>query len=180
MNKQIFALTQNQPAIEISGDGKTYRALETHTVSSLSARLGVPKSTAHRWLQNETIPAQRLFNGSHRISSSILNELALRLKAETVKKRIQVEEQTRLSALLQEPAAASTDDLMDGYMQAKDPATRGQIWSEVSKRYRQNPHATAKTIAEATKRNSERIFKEPRWVNTYDKTLNKTVRTLVP
>ena len=180
MNKQIFALTQNQPAIQVSGDGKTYRALETHTVSSLSARLGVPKTTAFRWLQNETIPAQRLHNGSHRISSSILNELALRLKAEGIKKRIQVEEQTRLSALLQDPAAASTEDLVDGYMTAKDPATRGQIWSEVSKRYRQYPHVVAEQISQATKRNAERLAKEPKWVNTYDKTLQRTVRTLAP
>ena len=149
-------------------------------MSSLSARLGVPKTTAHRWLQNETIPAQRLFNGSRRISSSILNELALRLKAEAIKKRIQVEEQTRLSALLQDPAAAATEDLVEGYMTAKDPATRGQIWSEVSKRYRHYPHVVAEQISQATKRNAERLAKEPKWVNTYDKTLQRTVRTLAP
>jgi len=180
MNKQIFALTQNPTSMETAAGGNSYRAEETHTVSSLSARLGVPKTTAHRWLQNETIPAQRLFNGSHRISSSILDELALRLKAEGIKKRIVVEEQTRLSALLQDPAAAATEDLVEGYISAKDPATKGQIWSEVSKRYRQFPHVVAEQISQATKRNAERLAREPKWMNTYDKALRKTVRTLVP
>jgi oligoendopeptidase F len=64
-------------------------------------------------------------------------------------------------------------------MQAPDPATRGQIWTEVSKRYKEYPHVTAQAITQATRRNSERLAGQPKFANVYNKQTQRTERVRI-
>lgn len=179
--KQIFCLTNPGVTAEpITVDGKpSYRAYETHTIASLSARIGVPPTTCFRWLQNGTLPASRGYSGRHKIASNILEELALRVKFEKQKKMKRIQEESRLSAVLDNPAAATDEDLIDGYYRAKDPQTAGQIWREVSKRYQEYPHAVNQAISAVVNRNRSEAAKAPKFVKQWDKAAGRTVEVRI-
>lgn len=176
--KQIFCLTS--PGVEVEPvmrDGKpSYRAFETHTIASLSARIGVPQTTCFRWLKDGTLPATRNYAGRHKIASSILEELALRVRFEKQKKMSRIQEETRLSAVLNNPEAATDEGLIDAYYRSKDPQTAGQIWQEVSKRYQKYPHVMNQAISAVIHRNRSEAARAPKVVNQWDKSLGRTVQ----
>jgi hypothetical protein len=175
--KQIFCLTKKPPLTIRSGD--SYHAIEFHTLGSAAARIGAPRSSVHRWIQSGDLPAKVSPDGRYRFEAHHLEQFALRLKAEAIRKQREAAARTQLSAVIADPAAATTDDLLDQYMQAPDPATRGQIWTEVSKRYKEYPHVTAQAITQATRRNSERLAGQPKFANVYNKQTQRTERVRI-
>jgi hypothetical protein len=176
--KHIFCLTSPGVVAEpVMRDGKpSYRALETHTIASLSARIGVPQTTCFRWLKDGTLPATRNCAGRHKIASNILEELALRVRFEKQKKISRIQDETRLSAVLNNPELATDEGLIDAYYRSKDPHTAGQIWQEVSKRYHRHPYAINQAISATINRNRSEVARAPKVVNQWDKSLGRTVQ----
>lgn len=176
--KQIFCLTSPGVVAEpVMRDGKpAYRAFEIHTISSLSARIGVPPTTCFRWLKDGTLPATRSPEGRHKIASNILEELALRVRFEKKKKMRRIQEETRLSEVLTNPEAATDEGLIDAYYRSRDPQTAGQIWQEVSKRYQKYPHVMNQAISAVINRNRSDVARAPKIVNVWDKNLGRTVQ----
>jgi len=86
---------------------------------------------------------------------------------------------TSLAAVAADPAQASTESLLDAYMQAPDPATRGQLWTEVSKRYAENRHAIGQAIGAATRRNAERLAGQAKHGNVWNPEMKRTERARV-
>ena len=177
MRKQIFCLASPMPEAIKTADG--YCAYEYHTLTSAACRIGQPRSTVHRWIQSGHLPAKVTPDGRYRFESSHLEQFALRLRAETIRKARAAAQRTTLAAVAADPAAATTADLLDQYMQAPDPATRGQIWTEVSKRYAENRHAIAQAIGAATRRNAERLAGQPKYSNAWNPQLKRTERVRV-
>ena len=177
MSKQIFCLTTPRPAAFQTADG--YCAIEFHTLASAAARIGAPRSTTHRWIQSGDLPAKVTPDGRYRFESRHLEEFALRLRAETIRKARAAAVRTSLAAVAADPAQASTESLLDAYMQAPDPATRGQLWTEVSKRYAENRHAIGQAIGAATRRNAERLAGQAKHGNVWNPEMKRTERARV-
>lgn len=175
MTKQIFCLSAPAPVTTPTATG--YTATETHTLATAAARIGVPKSTIHRWVVSGDLPSTPHY-GRYIFQSHHLDQFALRVKCESFKKLQQAKQQTTLSSVLANPSGANDGALISAYLTSSG-STASSLWPEVSRRYRANPHAVGQMIASATAQNAAAAKAAPQFANLYNRSTRRTERTRI-
>jgi hypothetical protein len=175
MTKQIFCLSEPAPTATQTADG--YSATETHTLATAAARIGVPKSTIHRWVTSGDLPSTPHY-GRYVFQSNHLDQFALRVKCEMFKKLQQAKQATTLSSVLANPSGANDSALISAYLTSSG-STASSLWPEVSKRYHANPNAVATMIANATAQNAAAAKAAPQFANFFNKQTRRTESTRI-
>lgn len=175
MTKQIFCLSEPPPAATPTADG--YSATELHTLATAAARIGVPKSTIHRWVTSGDLPSIPHY-GRYVFQSHHLDQFALRVKVEKYKKLRQAKTATSLAAVLADPAGANNDALISAYLKSSG-STASALWPEVSKRYHANPHVVGQMIANRTAQNAAAAKAAPQFGNFFNKQTRRTESTRI-
>lgn len=176
MSHPIFCLTNPAPkATRTPGGG--YIATETHTLDSVSARIGAPRSTVFRWIQGGDLPAKAV-SGGWQFASSHLEEHALRIKLARAQKMRAAQERTELAAVISDPAAATDEALVGAYLKSSGH-TASHLWGEVSKRYAANPWTVNAIIGDTVRANVAVAKAQPVYGNVFNKATNRTERVRV-
>ena len=174
--KHIFCLSTPCPKATKT-PGNTYVATETHSLDSVSARIGAPRSTVYRWIQSGDLPATAV-RGGYEFSSNHLEEFALRIRLARAQKMRAAQERSELSAVVSNPAAATDEALVGAYLKSSGQ-TASHLWGEVSRRYQANPYVVNGIIGQAIRQNQEAAKTAPAFSNVWNKATGRTERVRV-
>ena len=104
---------------------------EHHSVATLTARLGLPRTSVQRLLENETIHILERLGGG-----KILKVATAELEA--VRADATADLAQRIVRLSTNPADNADARLIDAWHNASTPAERAGLWPEFGKRFQEN------------------------------------------
>lgn len=126
---------------------------EIHSVASLTARLGIPRTSVQRLLENETIHILARLGGGKilKVSTAELEDVRADATADLAQ---------RIVKLSTNPADSADARLIDAWHNASSPEARAGLWPEFGKRFQEN--IFFRNLLEKTNEIKGRAYEEKR------------------